>query len=320
MIDEQAVLALGPTGREPAAVARATGRRRLILRALRGAAVAAWDEDASERAAALTYYAMLALFPTLLVTVSVIGLAGTSSTSDLIAQVTAVVPAESRQLVASTMKDMAQEHSAAWFLAASGTVAAMWSASSYLAVFRRALHSMYCVTDHRPAWRTAPRIVITALVLLTLLVCSAVTLMATGQLARRAGQVLGMDEAAVTSWNVLKWPLLLCLATVLVLILFRSGPARFRPLRAMAPGGALAVVLWLLSSVGFALYVSVFGTYSRLYGSLAGTVVFLVWLWVSHIALLVGAHFNAELAKGRSARTVSDDRSDPLSEQVSEGA
>ncbi|MEU3458998.1 YihY/virulence factor BrkB family protein [Streptomyces sp. NPDC006733] len=311
MIDEQAVLALGPTGREPAAHAPAAGRRRRILTALRDALVAAWDQDASERAAALTYYAMLALFPTLLVTVSVIGLAGTASTTDLIAQVTAVVPAESRQLVASTMKDMSQEHSAAWFLAVSGTVGATWSASSYLAVFRRALHSMYGVSDHRPAWRTMPRIVSTALVLLALLVCSAATLMATGQLARRAGQVLGMDEAAVTSWNALKWPLLLCLATVLVLILFRSGPAKFRPVRAMAGGGAVAVVLWLLSSVGFALYVSVFGTYNRLYGSLAGTVVFLVWLWVSHIALLVGAHFNAELAKGRCAREAAAGRPEP---------
>ncbi|MDJ0343016.1 YihY/virulence factor BrkB family protein [Streptomyces sp. H10-C2] len=320
MTDEQALPTVGPPGRVAAASAPAARRPRVFLAALRDAAVAAWDEDASERAAALTYYAMLALFPTLLVTVSVIGLLGTSTTSDLIGQVSGVVPAASRQLVASTMKDMAQEHSAAWFLAVSGTVGAVWSASSYLAVFRRALHSMYGVSDHRPAWRTAPRIVITALVLLTLLVCSAVTLMATGRLARRAGQLLGMDAAALASWNALKWPLLLCLATVLVLILFRSGPAGFRPLRVMAPGGALAVVLWLLSSVGFALYVSLFGTYNRLYGSLAGTVVFLVWLWVSHIALLTGAHFNAELAKARGIRAAAGTRSDPLCKRVSEAA
>ncbi|MGP4000158.1 YihY/virulence factor BrkB family protein [Streptomyces sp. 8N706] len=267
------------------------------LTALRRTPVSVWNEDVTDWAAALTYYAVLAVFPTLLVTVSLIGIADTSATQDLIGSVAAVVPGESRAVIQHTLQDMAAQSSAAWLLIVFGTIGALWSASSYLAVFRRALHAMHGVEDHRPVWRTAPRIVITALVLLALLVSSVLVLVLTGEAARPVGDFLGMDGAAVTAWNAVKWPLLVCLVAVLVLVLFRSGPAETRGVRRRALGGMLAVLLWVLASAGFALYSSHVGTYSRLYGSLAGIVVFLVWLWVSHLALLTGAQFNAELAK-----------------------
>ncbi|MFJ4985856.1 YihY/virulence factor BrkB family protein [Streptomyces sp. NPDC088732] len=281
----------------------ADGRYRAaeLLVVARRAAVALWDEDASEKAAALTYYGVLTLFPGMLLTVSVIGLADASATGDLIARVSALAPAGSGEMLAHTMRDVARERSAAWVLAIAGAAAALWSAVSYLAVFRRALHAMNRVRDHRPSWRTAPRIAVTASVLLALLALGPLTLMLTGRLARRSGELLGVSGMAVTAWNVLKWPLLLCLTTLLVLVLFRSGPPQVRPVRVMLPGGVLAVLLWLASTPVLTLYVSHVGTYSRLYGPLAGTVVFLMWLWVSNLALLSGAHFNAELRRHRTA-------------------
>lgn len=272
------------------------------IRALGRAVAAAWDEDATERAAALTYYAVLALFPALLVTVSLVGLAGSSSESNLAAEVTSLLPAQSRPVMASALQGMADDKSATLSLVIIGSAGAVWAACSYSSVFRRALHSMHRVTDHRPAWRTAPRIVLTSITLLILLVCSAASLVVSGELAHRIGALLHMDTPVLAAWRALRWPLLLVLAAALVLVLFRSGPRESRSLRALAPGGALAVLLWLLSSAGFAAYTARAGTYNRLYGPLAGTVVFLVWLWFSNLALLVGAHFNAQRAlEGRPA-------------------
>lgn len=297
------------TTQDRAASAPAPG----LLRALGRTVAAAWDQDATERAAALTYYAVLALFPALLVTVSVLGLAGGGSETSLTTLITSVLPVQSRPIVASALREMAQDKSATVSLVVVGAAGAVWSACSYAAVFRRALHSILRSTEQRPAWRTAPRIVLTSLTLLVLLVCSATCLVVSGEVAHRIGNLPHMNTAMVVAWWALRWPLLLVLASVLVVILFRSGPRGSRSLRAIAPGGALAVLLWLLTSAAFAAYTSRMGTYNRLYGPLAGTIVFLVWLWFANLALLIGAHFNAERggpAAARPARAAADDHGD----------
>lgn len=285
-----------PATERPGFRERGNGHRR-NLTALRRTPVSIWNDDVSDWAASLTYYSVLSIFPALLVTVSLVGLTGAATVRDLISNVNAVVPAESRAVIENALNDMADRQTATWLVVGFGAAGALWSASSYLAVFRRALHAMHGVEDRRPVWRTAPRNVITALVLLGLFVSSAGALMLTGELARTAGRVMGMSEAADTTWAIAKWPLLLLLTAVLVWVLFHTGPAQARGLAQRALGGALAVVLWLIASVGFALYASLVGTYSRLYGSLTGIVVFFVWLWVSNLALLTGAQFNAELVK-----------------------
>lgn len=267
---------------------------------------AAWDKDATERAAALTYYAVLALFPALLMTVSLLGLAGGPSESSLSAGVTTLLPAESRPVVAAALQEMARDKSTSVSLSVASGLGAIWSACSYASVFRRALHLMHGVTDHRPAWRTAPRIIFTSVTLLVLLVCSAVCLVVTGELARRTGALIDMDGATLAAWRGLRWPLLLLVAATLVFILFRSGPRGSRSLRSLAPGGALAVALWLLASGVFALYTSRMTTYNRVYGPLAGTVVFLVWLWFSNLALIIGAHFNVEHTRAVQARAAAE--------------
>ncbi|WP_235032369.1 YihY/virulence factor BrkB family protein [Actinacidiphila yanglinensis] len=271
---------------------------RTLVRAL----AASWDKDVTERAAALTYYAVLALFPALLMTVSLLGVAGGPADSSLSAGVTTLLPPESRPVVASALQDMARDHSATLSVAVAGGLGAMWSASSYAAVFRRALHTMHGSNDRRPAWRTGPRVVLTSLTLLVLLTASAACLVVTGALAHRAGDVLHMSGPAQAAWRGLRWPLLLVVAAALVLVLFRTGPRGTRTLRAMAPGGALAVGLWLAGSAGFAAYTAHMGTYNRLYGPLAGTVIFLVWLWFSNLALMIGAHFNVEHARAVAER------------------
>ena len=266
------------------------------------ALASSWDEDVTERAAALTYYAVLALFPAMLMTISLLSMVGGPDESSLADGLTALMPAESRPVVASALQDMARDQSATVSLAVGGGLGAMWSASSYAAVFRRALHALYGTEERPSAWRAGPRVVLTSATLLVLLVAGAVLLVVSGALAHHLGELLQMNGPVLAAWHVLRWPLLLAVAAALVLVLFRSGPRGTRSLRAMAPGGALAVALWLAGSAAFALYTGEMGTYNRLYGPLAGTAVFLVWMWFANLSLMIGAHFNAAHARALRAR------------------
>ncbi|MEV0253653.1 YihY/virulence factor BrkB family protein [Streptomyces sp. NPDC050732] len=270
--------------------------------ALRRTPVSMWNDDVSDWAAALTYYAILAVLPALLVTVSLISLVSPATTQELIAEVTDWAPAESGRSLQASLSEMAEARSAALTVVIAGAVSALWSASSYAAVFRRALHAMHGVEDCRPTLRKAHRVLMTALTLLALLAASALLLVLTGSIAEGVGRRIGLGDAGQTAWAVLKWPALVCLVLLLVLVLFRNAPPEARGWRHILPGGMLSALLWLLSSGLFTLYANVFGTYGKLYGSLAGVVVFLVWLWVSNLALLAGAQFTVEVERARSAR------------------
>ncbi|WP_371664536.1 YihY/virulence factor BrkB family protein [Streptomyces sp. NBC_00280] len=275
----------------------ADGRTARWWVALRRTPVAVWNDDVTDWAAALTYYAVLAVFPLLLVVLSILGLAMPTAKPEVIDRMTQAVPVESRALLRSTLREMAGQSSAAWTLIFVGGTGALWSGWSYLSVFRRAMYAMHRIDADRPVWRTAPRILVTALVLVTLLLTSTLALLLTGSLARRLSGALDLGTGLQSAWDTLRWSVIAVVAVTLVLVLYRSGPSLARPVSRMAPGGTLAVILLLAVSLGFALYTSHVSTYDRLYGSLAGIVVFLVWLWLSNLALLVGAQFNAELAK-----------------------
>ncbi|MEV6836557.1 YihY/virulence factor BrkB family protein [Streptomyces sp. NPDC051133] len=289
------------------------GRTARSWAALRRTPVAIWDDDVTDWAAALTYYAVLALFPLLLVLLSVLGLTVPTAKPEVIDRLSQAVPVTSRAMLRSTLRQMAGQSSTAWTLVFLGGSAALWSGCSYLSVFRRALHAMHRIDAHRPVWRTAPRIIATALVLIGLLLTSTVALFLTGGLTRRLGRALNWGTGPQAAWDTLRWPVVAAVAVALVLVLYRSGPDSSRSVGRMAPGGALAVVLLLTVSLGMAVYTSHVGTYHRLYGSLGGVVVFLIWLWLSNLALLVGAQFNAELAK--SAHGEGTDRPVPATDR-----
>ncbi|MET9503901.1 YihY/virulence factor BrkB family protein [Streptomyces sp. NPDC006622] len=261
-----------------------------------------WHDDVSDYAAALTYYSILAVLPSLLVAVIAFSLVSPATAGDFIAHVTAYAPGQSGSELEDVMVRMVRRNSAAWVLLCACTVSALWSACSYLAVFRRALHRMHHVADCRSPLRKAPRIVLTALALLGLLLVSSLLLLFSGPAAGIVGGLLGFGDMASRAWTLLRWPLLLGLVALLVVIVFHTGPAPARLRGHVLPGGALAAGLWLTVSAGFALYTSALSTYSRLYGSLAGIVVFLIWLWLSNLALLAGAQFAAELSRDPSPR------------------
>ncbi|MDF3299242.1 YihY/virulence factor BrkB family protein [Streptomyces tropicalis] len=259
--------------------------------------VSMWNDDITDYAAALTYYAILAVLPALLVAVLAFGLISPGTAEDFVANVTDYAPGQSGAELHEVLVRTLSRQSAAWTVLAAGGASALWSACSYLAVFRRALHRMHRIPDGRSPWRKAHRIVLTALVLLALLIVTALVLILSGPLAEGLGRLLHLDATVALLWNLLRWPVLLTLVAVLVVVVFHTGPVPARRRRHSVPGGVLAAALWLTVSAGFALYTSLLGTYSRLYGSLAGVVVFLIWLWLSNLSLLTGAQFTAELGK-----------------------
>lgn len=262
--------------------------------ALRRTAVRLWDDNVADQAAALTYYAVLALVPALLVCVSLVGLAGAGTRERLILDLTSYAPPQSAQVLREALDGMTSGPSSPWLLIGSAVLSALWSASGYLAVFRRALHAMHRLPDTRPPLRSAHVLALTAAALLALLVTAAACLVATGPVVRRLAAATG--HAGGDALTLLRWPVLLLIVTALILVLYRTGPRPARGARRCLPGGVLAALLWLGASGLFTLYAES-GTYDRLYGSLAGTIVFLVWLWVTNLALLAGAQFNAVLVR-----------------------
>ncbi|WP_255610164.1 YihY/virulence factor BrkB family protein [Micromonospora sp. PLK6-60] len=260
------------------------------------------EDSLTDWAAALTYYGVLSIFPGLLVLISVLGLLGERATEGVKDTVNQAVPEENiRRIIEGAIEQAGASGGLASIAAIVGLLAAFWSASGYVAAFMRASNSIYDVPEGRPIWKTLPtRIGVTA-VIGVLLLASAVIVVFTGSLAEQAGQAIGAGGAAVTVWNIAKWPVLLILVSLMFAILYWASPnARHGGFRWVSPGGVLAVVIWLVVSGLFALYVSNFGSYNKTYGAVAGVIVFLVWLWLSNIAILLGAEFDAELERGRA--------------------
>jgi membrane protein len=263
--------------------------------------VKAFQEDQlTDRAAALTYYGVLALFPALIVLVSILGLVGRSATQPLLDNLDTLAPGPARDIVTGAIKQLASHRAAASFAFVIGLVGAVWSASGYVGAFARASNAIYEVEEGRPFWKLRPLQVAITLVMILLLAASSLAVVVTGPLARRVGDVVGVGGAAVTAWDVAKWPAILLVMFAMLALLYYAAPnVRQQGLRWITPGSVLAVLLWIAASAGFALYVANFGSYNKTYGALAGVVVFLLWLWISNIAILLGAELNAELERGR---------------------
>lgn len=263
------------------------------------------DDNLTDWAAALTYYAVLSLFPGIILLTALLGMLGHSATQSLIDSLQSIGPGAARDMVVGAIRNA---HHYAGLLAIIGLVGALWSASGYLGAFIRAANSIYDVAEGRPLWKTLPLRVFLTLGLVVLLAICAVGLAFTGSLADRAGHLLGIGSAGITVWNIAKWPVLVLLISLAIAVLYWRAPNVRQPgFRWLSPGGLLAVLLWAAASAGFAVYVANFGSYNKTYGSLAAVIVFLVWLWISNLAILLGAEFDAELARGRQLAAGEDD-------------
>jgi membrane protein len=259
------------------------------------------EDNLTDWAAALTYYAVLAIFPALIVLVSGLGLIGESATQPLIDNLGKVAPGPAKDIFTSAIENIEGSKGAAGVFFIAGLLAALWSASGYIAAFMRASNAIYDIEEGRPIWKTLPLRVGLTVLLMVLTAVTAIGVTLSGGLAREAGNVIGVGSTAVDIWNIAKWPVLLLFVSFLFAVLYWAAPNVKQPgFRWITPGGMLAVLGWVIASVAFAFYVSNFGSYNKTYGALAGPIVFLVWLWISNIMILLGAEFNAELERGRA--------------------
>jgi membrane protein len=259
------------------------------------------DDNLTDWAAALTYYGILAIFPALIVLVSILGLVGESATQPLIDNLGSVAPGPAQEIFTSAIENLQGSQGAAGVFFIVGLAGALWSASGYVGAFMRASNSIYDMEEGRPVWKTLPTRVGLTLVLLVLLAISAIAVTLSGGLAKEVGGLLGLSDTAVTVWSIAKWPVLLLIVSFMFALLYWAAPNVKHPkFRWISPGGVLAVIGWVIASLAFAFYVANFGSYNKTYGALAGPIVFLVWLWISNIMVLLGAEFNAELERGRA--------------------
>src|SRR3954449_2208476 len=258
------------------------------------------EDQLTTWAAALTYFGVLSIFPMLLALISVLGLLGTSATQPLIDNLGTVAPGPAKDIVTSAIQNLQKSQGAAGVLFVVGLVIALWSASGYIAAFMRASNAIYEVGEGRPIWKTAPTRLLTTLVLVVMLAFVGIAVAVTGPLAQQVGKVLGIGGAAVTAWDIAKWPVILIVVMTMFAILYWAAPNVKHPKFAwVSPGGIVGVLIWLIASAAFALYVAKFASYNKTYGALGGVIVFLTWLWISNIAILLGAEFNAEVERGR---------------------
>ena len=259
------------------------------------------DDECPDRAGSLTYYGILALFPGLLAFASLLAIAGQGERAiDAVFRVLEpLAPAE----VLDTVREPLEEFSsspAAGLGFVTGLVIAIWSASGYVGAFSRAMNRIYEIPEGRPFWKLRPMQLIVTVVALVLIVLIAIILVVSGPVTDAVGEALGLGEAVQVVWSIVKWPVLAIAVVVIIAVLYYATPNAKQPkFRWISLGAVLAIVVLVILSAGFALYVANFSNYDRTYGSFAGVIVFLLWLWLANCALLLGAEFDAELERGR---------------------
>src|SRR6266508_302674 len=224
-----------------------------------------------------------------------------SATQSLLSNIGAIAPGPVKEILDGGVRSLEEAGSKAGIFAVVGAAGALWSASGYIGAFMRAANAIYDVPEGRPIWKTLPiRLGMTVLTGVMLAV-AAVAVVFTGKLAEQVGKLIGMGKTAVLVWDIVKWPVLAIIVSLLFAILYSAAPnARQSGFRWITPGGVLAVLLWVAASAGFAFYVANFDSYNKTYGSLGAVIIFLVWLWISNLAVLLGAEFDAELERARA--------------------
>ncbi len=259
------------------------------------------DDGGTDLAAALTYYSVLAIFPGLLALLSLVGVFGQAQNSveKILEILQPLLSAGATDKIRGPLEELATSGGAGVTLVL-GILGALWSASGYVGAFSRAMNRIYEVEEGRPFWRMRPMQLVVTVTTVVLCAAALVILIVSGPVAESVGRSIGVGDNLVTVWNYAKWPVLALIVMVVVALLYWATPnVKFVKFRVISVGAFVAIVIWLLASTGFAFYVANFSSYNKTYGSIAGVVVALLWLWITNVALLLGAELDAELERGR---------------------
>jgi membrane protein len=260
------------------------------------------QDNLTDWAAALTYYAVLALFPAVIALVSLLGLVIDKATITrvLTDTVSALGPASAVDTFKKPIEQVTGNQSTAGIMLVVGLATALWSASGYIGAFIRASNAIYERQEGRGFFKLRPVQLLVTLILVLMAALVVLALVVSGPLATSIGDAVGLGSMALTIFNIAKWPAMLVVVMVMLAILYYAAPnAKHPSFKWISPGSVVAVVVWVLASAAFAFYVATFASYNKTYGALAGVVVFLVWLWITNLAILFGAELNAEIERGR---------------------
>ena len=282
----------------PRGVERETG----IWPTLKRTALEFQEDNLTDWAAALTYYGLLALFPAVIALVSIVGLVADpeSTTNTLTDIVNRLGPDTASSTFAGPIRQVTESRATAGLALVVGTLVALWSASGYLGAFIRASNVIYETREGRPFWKLRPLQLVLTLMMVLLVAVLALGIVLTGPIVSAVADPIGVSGTAVSIWNIAKWFVIAALFLLMIAVLYYSAPnVKQRGFRWVTPGSVVAMVGWLAASAAFALYVSQFGSYNKTYGSLAGVVIVLIWLWITNVAILFGAQLNAELERGQ---------------------
>jgi membrane protein len=255
------------------------------------------QDNLTDSAAALTYYGVLAMFPAAIALISIVGLVFDPQqiAHGLTTVLNQIAPGTAAKTFSGVINNLAGSTATAGLGLILGLAGALWSASGYVGAFTRAANVIWETPEGRPFWKLKPlQLLLTLIgVLFTAVIAAAVAL--SGPIVRAVGNAMGLSSTLVTVWNIAKWPVLVVIVAVMIAILYYLAPnVRLRGFKWVSPGAAFAVVVWIVASALFAFYVANFGSYNKTYGSLAGIVVFLVWFWITNLALLVGVELDSE--------------------------
>jgi membrane protein len=263
------------------------------------------DDECTDLAAALTYYAVLALFPAVIALTSLLGLVGegTSSVKTLLDIVSKVGGGSMVDTVRDPLLEISRSRGAGLAFVL-GLAGALWSASGYVGAFGRAMNRVYEVREGRPIWKLRPVMLLLTLVLVVLAAAVLLALVVTGPVADAVGDALGVGSTLLLAWNIAKWPVIVLAVVLMVALLYYGTPNVRQPrFRWVSVGAVLAIVTWAVLSVLFGFYVANFSSYDKTYGALGGVIAFLLWLWLTNLALLFGAELDAELERGRELQS-----------------
>jgi membrane protein len=260
------------------------------------------ENGLTDWAASLTYYSLLALFPALIVLVALVGVFGEypRTTNALLDIVDRLGPQSTVDNLREPIEGVVRSKGGAGALLGIGLLGALWSASGYIGAFIRASNTIYGVDEGRRFWKLRPLQVGVTLGMVLVAALVAIAIVMTGGVAEAVGDQIGVGSTAVTIWNIAKWPVLVAIAIVGISTLYYLSPnVRMHGFRWVTPGALVALAVWVIASMGFGFYAANFGSYNETYGTLGGIVIFLVWLWITNLAVLFGAQFDAELERSR---------------------
>jgi len=255
------------------------------------------EDNLTDWAATLTYYGLLSLFPALIALVSIVGLVGDpeSTTNTLTDIVERVGPDTATETFEGPIQQVTESRATAGFALIASTLVALWSASGYLGAFIRASNVIYETREGRPFWKLRPLQIAMTLVIVLLLALMAMGIVLTGPIVSDVAEPIGVSDTAVSIWNVAKWAVIAALFLLMIALIYYASPnVKQRGFTWITPGGVVALVAWLVASAAFGIYVSQFGSYNKVYGSMAGVVILLVWMWITNLAILFGHELNAE--------------------------